>query len=244
MSHKYQTTGSPQTSTLHSEVMQNMVHLNERDKWQGKLAMVEKPNNKKLQKWYLDFSESISFENGRYFTEKDPYAWCLRKTKRLKSIDPKKTIGMRNHKLLKKRPGDLGQKMKFRCREISSSDDIANVIQDFRKKTTIGSSSPYRSHDSIGKQKLLMEKDIKPINCSEEPKRISICYNCGSPYHYANDCPKGKKIIFSIKKELVEGHIKYKSDSHSMVNGLGEDLDSELDPIEQYLLDYEDNKKE
>ena len=190
------------------------------------------------------WQKTISFESDRYSTEKDPYEWCLKQTKRLKSIDPNMTIEMRNHKILTKLPGDLEHAVKCRCSKISSIDDIANVIQDVRKKTSIGSSSPYRSHDSREKPKILMEKDLKPTNGEEAPRRRNTCHNCGSPDHYANNCPKGKKKIFAIEEESVEEHMEYKSDSDSMGNGLRQDSDSGSEPIEQYLLEYEDEKTE
>ncbi|MBW0572031.1 hypothetical protein O181_111746 [Austropuccinia psidii MF-1] len=42
------------------------------------------------------WQKTMSFENDKYSVDKDPYEWCLRQSKRLKSIDPQ----MRNHKLL------------------------------------------------------------------------------------------------------------------------------------------------
>ncbi|MBW0463508.1 hypothetical protein O181_003223 [Austropuccinia psidii MF-1] len=87
-----------------------------------------------------------------------------------------------------------------------------------------------------------MKKDIKTTNGAEEPKKTNTFHNFGSPDHYENNFPKGKKSILSIEEEPVEEHIEYKSDSEGMGNGLREDSDSESEPIEQYLFDYEDEK--
>ncbi|MBW0570666.1 hypothetical protein O181_110381 [Austropuccinia psidii MF-1] len=149
---------------------------------------------------------------------------------------------MRTNNILTQLPGDLENTVKCTYIKISIIDDIENVIQDFRKKTSIGISSPYRSHDSRGKQNLLMEQEIKPTNGSEAPKRIKTFHHCGSPDHYANDFPKGKK--FSIEEESVEEHIELKSDSEFTLNGLIEGSERETELIERYLLDYEGEKPE
>ncbi|MBW0500303.1 hypothetical protein O181_040018 [Austropuccinia psidii MF-1] len=38
------------------------------------------------------WQKTISFENDKYSVDKDPYEWCLRKSKRLKPIDPQTNI--------------------------------------------------------------------------------------------------------------------------------------------------------
>ncbi|MBW0492512.1 hypothetical protein O181_032227 [Austropuccinia psidii MF-1] len=50
---------------------------------------------------------TMLFENDKYSVDKDPYEWCLRQSKLLKSIDTQKKIQMRNHKLLTQMPGEL-----------------------------------------------------------------------------------------------------------------------------------------
>ncbi|MBW0560343.1 hypothetical protein O181_100058 [Austropuccinia psidii MF-1] len=55
---------------------------------------------------------TMSFENDKYFVDKDPYEWCLRQSKRLKAIDPQMNIQMRNHKLLTQLPGELEHALK------------------------------------------------------------------------------------------------------------------------------------
>ncbi|MBW0552550.1 hypothetical protein O181_092265 [Austropuccinia psidii MF-1] len=38
------------------------------------------------------WQRTMSFENDKYFVDKDPYEWCLRKSKILKSIYPQMNI--------------------------------------------------------------------------------------------------------------------------------------------------------
>ncbi|MBW0573687.1 hypothetical protein O181_113402 [Austropuccinia psidii MF-1] len=78
---------------------------------------------------------TMSFENDKYSVDKDPYEWCLRQSKRLKAIDPQMNIQMRNHKLLTQLPGELEHAVKCRCNQNCTLDDIANTLQDIRKRT-------------------------------------------------------------------------------------------------------------
>ncbi|MBW0501300.1 hypothetical protein O181_041015 [Austropuccinia psidii MF-1] len=50
--------------------------------------------------------KTMSFENDKYSVDKDPYEWCLKKSKRLEAIDPQMNIQMRNQKLLTQLPGE------------------------------------------------------------------------------------------------------------------------------------------
>ncbi|MBW0567222.1 hypothetical protein O181_106937 [Austropuccinia psidii MF-1] len=81
---------------------------------------------------------TMSFENDKYSVDKDPYEGCLRKSKRLKAIDPQMKIQMRNHKLLTQMPEKLENAVKCRCNQICTLDDIANTLQDVRKRSNIG----------------------------------------------------------------------------------------------------------
>ncbi|MBW0493136.1 hypothetical protein O181_032851 [Austropuccinia psidii MF-1] len=82
------------------------------------------------------------YSNGTWIWQmtKDPYAWCLRQSKRLKAIE------MRNHKLLTQMPGDQEHAVKSRCNQNCTLDEIANTFQDLRKRTNIGKYIPYKSH--------------------------------------------------------------------------------------------------
>ncbi|MBW0572079.1 hypothetical protein O181_111794 [Austropuccinia psidii MF-1] len=84
----------------------------------------------------------MSFENGKYSVDKDPYECCLRQSKRLKAIDPQMNIQMRNHKLLKQLPGELEHAVKWRCNQNCTLDDIANTLQDIGKRTNMGKFTP------------------------------------------------------------------------------------------------------
>ncbi|MBW0526044.1 hypothetical protein O181_065759 [Austropuccinia psidii MF-1] len=80
------------------------------------------------------WQRTMSFENDKYSVDKDPYEWCLRQSKRVKAIDPQMNIQMRNHKLLTQMPGELENAMKCRCNHNCTLDDIANTLQDAKKK--------------------------------------------------------------------------------------------------------------
>ncbi|MBW0531765.1 hypothetical protein O181_071480 [Austropuccinia psidii MF-1] len=87
----------------------------------------------------------MSFENEKYSVDKDPYRSCLRQSKRLKAIDPQMNIQMRNIKLVTQLPGELENSVKCRCNQNCTLDDIANTLQDIRKRTNIEKFNPYKS---------------------------------------------------------------------------------------------------
>ncbi|MBW0588850.1 hypothetical protein O181_128565 [Austropuccinia psidii MF-1] len=72
--------------------------------------------------WILQ--KTIPFENDKYSVDKHPYEWCLRQSKRLKSIDPQINTQMRNHKILTQMPGELEHSVKCRCNQNCTLDDI------------------------------------------------------------------------------------------------------------------------
>ncbi|MBW0479458.1 hypothetical protein O181_019173 [Austropuccinia psidii MF-1] len=86
----------------------------------------------------------MSFENDKYSVDKDPYEWCVRQSERLKAIDPKMNIEMRNQNLFTQIPGKLEHAIKCICNKSCTLDDIANTLQDVRKTTNIGKNSSYR----------------------------------------------------------------------------------------------------
>ncbi|MBW0555723.1 hypothetical protein O181_095438 [Austropuccinia psidii MF-1] len=73
------------------------------------------------------WQKTMSFENDKYSVDKYPYEWCLRQSKRLKAIYPQMKIRLRNHKLLKKIPGELEHSIECRCNQSFTLDDIANT---------------------------------------------------------------------------------------------------------------------
>ncbi|MBW0584177.1 hypothetical protein O181_123892, partial [Austropuccinia psidii MF-1] len=106
------------------------------------------------------WQKTMSFENEKYSVDKDPYEWYLGQSKRLKAIDPQMNIQMRNHKLLKQLPGEPEHAVKCRCNQICTQDDISNTLQDIRKRTNIGKSTPYKSNDHYAN------------NCPKEKKKV------------------------------------------------------------------------
>ncbi|MBW0567038.1 hypothetical protein O181_106753 [Austropuccinia psidii MF-1] len=114
--------------------------------------MVKESNHPKVHQWYLDMAKDHVFENDKYSVDKDPYEWCLRQSKRLDVINPQMNIQMRNHKLLKQILGELNHAVKCRCNQRFTLDDIANTLQDIRKRTNIRKYSPYQSSGFKKKQ--------------------------------------------------------------------------------------------
>ncbi|MBW0590131.1 hypothetical protein O181_129846 [Austropuccinia psidii MF-1] len=122
----------------------------------------------------------MSFENDKYSVDKDPYEWCLRKSKRLKYIDLQINIQMSNHKLLTQMPGELEHAVKCRCNHNCTLDDIANTLQDVRKRTNIGKYTPYKSSGFKEKQPFRVEFQYKPRErVAEVEKKKNSCHNCG-----------------------------------------------------------------
>ncbi|MBW0583705.1 hypothetical protein O181_123420 [Austropuccinia psidii MF-1] len=143
----------------------------------------------------------MSFENDKYTVDKDPYEWCLRKSKRLKAIDPQMNIQMRNHKLLTQMPGELKHAVKCRCNHNCTLDENANTLKDVRKRTNIGKYTPYKSSGFEEKQPFRVELKDKPRErVAEVAKKKNSCHNCGSTEHYENNCPKGKKKSMPLRK--------------------------------------------
>ncbi|MBW0506612.1 hypothetical protein O181_046327 [Austropuccinia psidii MF-1] len=94
-----------------------------------------------IQKYRNDtwiWQKDLSFGNDRYTVDKDPYDWCLRQSKRVKSIDPHITTEMRNHKQLTKVLGDLEHSVKYRCSKESTLDEISATLKEVRIRTSIG----------------------------------------------------------------------------------------------------------
>ncbi|MBW0484085.1 hypothetical protein O181_023800 [Austropuccinia psidii MF-1] len=147
----------------------------------------------------------MSFKNDKYSVDKDSYEWCLRKSKRLKFIDPQMNIQMRNHKILTQMPGELEHALKFRCNQSCTLDDIANTLQDVRKRTKIGKYSKSRSSSFKNKQPSRVDfKDKPKEKMAEVTKKKHTCHKCVSTDHYVNNCPEAKRKVYSIEKVLEE----------------------------------------
>ncbi|MBW0475517.1 hypothetical protein O181_015232 [Austropuccinia psidii MF-1] len=134
------------------------------------------------------WQKTISFDNDKYSVDKDPYEWCLRQSKRLKAIDPQMSIQMRNHKLLTQIPGELEHAVKCRCNHNCTLGDIANTLQDVRKRTIIGKYTPYKSSSLKEKQPFRVEFEDKPRErVAEVEKKKKSCHTCFSTGNYGNN---------------------------------------------------------
>ncbi|MBW0555416.1 hypothetical protein O181_095131 [Austropuccinia psidii MF-1] len=183
----------------------------------------------------------MSFENEKCSVDKDPYEWCLRKSKRLKAIDPQMNIQMRNHKLLKQLPGELEHAVKCRCNQNCTLDDIANTLQDIRKRANIGKFTPYKS--SVFKEKQPFRegfKDKPKERVAEVTRTKNSCHNCGSTDHYSNNFPKEKKKFYAIDKVPEEESPTEDSESDSMGDAIREPSDDDQDPREEFLVEYQE----
>ncbi|MBW0547498.1 hypothetical protein O181_087213 [Austropuccinia psidii MF-1] len=174
----------------------------------------------------------MSFENDKYSVDKDPYEGFLRQSKKLKAIDPQMNIQMRNHKLLKQMPGELEHAMKFRCNYNCTLDEIANNLQDVRKRTNIGRYMPYKSSGLKEKQPSMVEFKGKPRErVAEVAKKKNCGHNCGSTDHYANNFLKANKKVYAIEKVPEYSH------SDSMGDAIREKSDDDQDSKEEFLVE-------
>ncbi|MBW0469341.1 hypothetical protein O181_009056 [Austropuccinia psidii MF-1] len=177
------------------------------------------------------WQNTMSFENYKYSVDKDPYEWCLRYSKRLEAIDPRMTSQMRNHKPLTQMAGELEHAVKCRCNHNCTLDEIENTLQDARKRTNIQKYTPYISSGFKEKQLFRVEfKDKAGERVAEVAKKKNPCCNCGSTDHYANNCPKAKKTVYSIEKIPEEESPTEDSDSGSMGDSIREQSDDDQDP--------------
>ncbi|MBW0576551.1 hypothetical protein O181_116266, partial [Austropuccinia psidii MF-1] len=183
----------------------------------------------------------MSYKNEKYSVDKDPYEWCLTHFKRLKAIHPQMNIQMRNHKLLTQMPGELEHAVKCRCNHNCTLDEIANTLQDVRKRANIGKYTPYKSSGFKEKQPFRVEFKEEPRErVAEVAKKKNSCHKCGSTDHYANSCPKAKKKVYAIEKVPEEESPTEDSDSDSMGDAIIEQSDEEKDPREEFLVEYQE----
>ncbi|MBW0524806.1 hypothetical protein O181_064521 [Austropuccinia psidii MF-1] len=126
-------------------------------------------------------------------------------------------------------------------KKIHMSDDIANTLQDVRKRTNIGKYTRYKSSGFKEKQPFRVEFKEKPRErVAEVTKKKNFCHNCGSTDHYTNNCPKEKKKVYAIEKVPEEESLKEDSDSDSMGPAIREQSDEEKDPIDEFLVEYQE----
>ncbi|MBW0504934.1 hypothetical protein O181_044649 [Austropuccinia psidii MF-1] len=122
-----------------------------------------------------------------------------------------------------------------------SNDDIANTLQDVRKRTNIGKYSPYKRSGFKEKQPFWVELKDKPRErVAEVAKKKNSCLNCGSTDHYSKDCPKAKKKVYSIEKVPEKESPTEDSESDSMGDAIREKSDDDQYTREELLVEYQE----
>ncbi|MBW0588751.1 hypothetical protein O181_128466 [Austropuccinia psidii MF-1] len=128
--------------------------------------------------------------------------------------------------------------VKCRCIQNCTLDDIANTLQDIRKRTNIGKFTPYKSSSFKEKQPFRIEfKDKPKERVAEVEKKRNSCHNCGSTDHYANNCPKAKKKVYDIEKVPEEESPTEDSESDSMGDAIRETSEDDQEPREEFLVE-------
>ncbi|MBW0562291.1 hypothetical protein O181_102006 [Austropuccinia psidii MF-1] len=167
------------------------------------------------------WQRTMSSENDKYSVDKYPYEW--------------------NHKLLTQLPGEPEHAVKYRCNQSCTLDDIANTLQEIRKRNNIGKFTSYKSSGFREKQPFSVQFKDKPNErVTEVAKKKHSCHNCGSTDHYANNFPKAKKKVYAIEKVPEEGSPTEDSESDSMGDATRELSDDDQDPKEEFLVEYQE----
>ncbi|MBW0502037.1 hypothetical protein O181_041752 [Austropuccinia psidii MF-1] len=153
------------------------------------------------------WKKTMSFENDTYLVDKDPYEWCFRQSKRLKTIYPHMNIQMRNYKLPTQMLGELENAVKCRCNQICTLDDIANTLQDVRKRTNIGKYSQYKSSSFKEKQPFRVDLKDKPKErVAEVTKKKILGKNCGSQTTIPITVKRQRKKSMKLRKSQRKNH--------------------------------------
>ncbi|MBW0521748.1 hypothetical protein O181_061463 [Austropuccinia psidii MF-1] len=138
-------------------------------------------------------------------------------------------------------PGELEHAVKFRCNHNCTLDDIANTLQDVRKRTNIGKYTPCKSSGFKEKQPFRVEFKDKPRErVAEVANKKNYCHNCGSTDHYANNCPKSKKKVYAIEKVPEEESPTEDSASDSMGDAIRKQSDDDQEPRKKFLVEYQE----
>ncbi|MBW0523092.1 hypothetical protein O181_062807 [Austropuccinia psidii MF-1] len=128
-----------------------------------------------------------------------------------------------------------------RCNQKCTLDDISHTLQDIRKRTNIGKSTPYKSSGFRNKQPFRVEfKDRPKERVAEVTKKNHSRHNCGSTDHYSNNCPKAKKKVYAIEKVPEEESPTEDSESHSLCDAIREPSDDDQDPREEFLVENQE----
>ncbi|MBW0519345.1 hypothetical protein O181_059060 [Austropuccinia psidii MF-1] len=121
------------------------------------------------------------------------------------------------------------------------ANDIANTLQDIRKRTNIGKFTPYRSSGFKEKQLLRVKfKDKRRERVAEVAKKKNSCHSCGSTDHYSNNCQKANKKVYAIEKVPEEEFPTEDSESDPMGDAIREPSDDDQDPREEFLVEYKE----
>ncbi|MBW0500276.1 hypothetical protein O181_039991 [Austropuccinia psidii MF-1] len=126
-------------------------------------------------------------------------------------------------------------------KDIIVYDEISNTLQDVRKRNNIEKYTPYERSGFKEKQPFRVEFKDKPRErVAEVTNKKSSYHNCGSTDHYANNCPKAKKKLYSIEKVPEEESPTEDSESEFMGDAIREQSDEEQDPREEFLAEYQE----
>ncbi|MBW0529347.1 hypothetical protein O181_069062 [Austropuccinia psidii MF-1] len=118
---------------------------------------------------------------------------------------------------------------------------IQKYSNDVRKRTNIGKYTPYKSSGFKEKNPFRIEFEDKPRErVAEVTKKKNSGHSCVSTEHYANNCPKAKKKVYSIEKVPEEESPTEDSESDSMRYAIREKSDEEKDPREEFVVEYQE----
>ncbi|MBW0463051.1 hypothetical protein O181_002766 [Austropuccinia psidii MF-1] len=143
-----------------------------------------------------------------------------------------------DHKLQTQIPGELEHAVKCRCNQIFTLYDIANTLQDVRKRKNIVKYSQLRSSSFREKQPFRVDfKDKPKEKMAEVTKKKNTCNNCCTKNHYSNNCAKAKKKVPEDESPTQD------FESDSMGDAIREQSDDDQDPREEFLVEYQEEKK-
>ncbi|MBW0582282.1 hypothetical protein O181_121997 [Austropuccinia psidii MF-1] len=163
--------------------------------------------SQKIQKYINGtgiWQKTMSFDNDKYSSNKDPYEWCLRKSKRLKAIDPQMNIQMRNHKLLTQPPGELEhansgfrEKQPFRVENKDKPKErVAGVAKKKNSCHNCGSTDHYPNNCPKAKKKVYA---IEKVPQEESPTEDSESDSMGDAIREPSDDDQDPREEFLVE---------------------------------------------
>ncbi|MBW0490185.1 hypothetical protein O181_029900 [Austropuccinia psidii MF-1] len=75
---------------------------------------------------------------------------------------------------------------------------------------------------------------------AEVTKKKNTCHNGGSTDHFANNCPKAMKKVYSIEQVPKEESPTEYSESDSMGDDIRDKSDDDQDPKKEFLVEYQE----